>query len=187
MKNSRIVIFITILILALIISFFAVCFIVSSDKIIKSGSTIIAKTTLFTHETEKGENINLSFSKNVDIIGDEMYMINIFFTDEQSSTNYNIKNSKLEFSVNDSVDILMSFYSAGGSEYQIPQINYPEGRKVIQCFSDNGYVHLKLLLSGREAENSDLTVEYDIRGKGFYSFNKFHDFKEKINLSFTDK
>ncbi len=91
MKNSRIVIFITILILALIISFFAVGFIVSSDKIIKSGSTSIAKTTLFTHETEKGENINLSFSKNVDIIGDEMYMINIFFTDEQSSTNYNIK------------------------------------------------------------------------------------------------
>lgn len=173
---------IILLAVVLLISFFTIAFISLSDEIISSEKNLIAKTMLFHHETKKGEEIEIPFSINSKMMGEDLYLINVILNDNNGA-NYNVKNGRFKISLDNSVEIPMMCYSAGGSNYYIPSISYLDDQQTFECSTDNGYLYLNMLLSGEEAENLKVTVNYSIIGKGVYSFNKFYGFEETFGLN----
>lgn len=123
----------------------------------------------------------MPFSCGLNPIGDDTYFIDITFNADQNSSNYSIKNARIVSSINNDVSVLSAFYSDDGPSYNVPSVSYDEAQK-IECFSEKGYVHLRMLLSGSEAKNLNLKVEYDIMGEGLYSLNKFHQTWEEVAL-----
>lgn len=175
-KSAKITLALIILCLTLAVSFFVIGYTVLIDEISDSDKTTIDKTVLFTHNTKKGEKVETSISCTSQPIGDNAYLVDIIFNDGKQNKKYNIKNTRVSLNITEDTDILSAFYSAGGSNYTIPNNAYSRGSdKTVECVSDDGYIHLKLLLSDSDAKSLNLTVEYDITGSNLYSFNKFED------------
>lgn len=175
------IIIITAVILA--ISVFTAIVISSADEIISiEKNSIVSDSVLMTHKTKKGEEITIPISMNTKILGEDLYLIDAFFhrTDNE---NYSAKNARFEVSLDQNAEILMMFYSAGNSSnYVIPNVRYNDDLQTFECSSDDGYIHLRMLVSGEEAKNLKLTVKYSIIGKGIYSFNKFYGFEEAFGF-----
>lgn len=180
-KSVKITVSVIAIIIVLIASVLAVSAFAFKDKIDLSDKTIIGKTILFTHSTEKGEKLEIPISWTSVKISEDTYLVDIIFNEDQNSTNYSVKNARIVSDINSDVNILSAFYSAEGSSYTVPDVGYNDTQRV-ECFSDKGYVHLRMLLSGIEAKNSSFEVEYDIMGNGLYSFNKFHQTWEDLDL-----
>ncbi|HBH96113.1 MAG TPA: hypothetical protein DDX91_10190 [Ruminococcaceae bacterium] len=180
-KNIKPTIIIIALCISLIVAFFAVTYFIFKDKISDSEYNRIDKTFIFTHSTEKGEKIEISFAPNFMTISEDTYLVDIVFNGVQNNNaNYEVKNAKITLNINNNVNILSSFFSADGSSYAVPNISNGDFKK-LECFSDKGYIHIQMLLSGADAKDLKLAVEYGIHGKQLYFFNKFHHTWENIN------
>lgn len=189
-KSVKITLIIAAICVALCVSAFFIVTAAFSDKITGSVQSYVDKTILFKHTTEKGEKLEIPFSCNSSRIGDNTYLLDIFLNDDKISSNYDISNAKVSLNIKNSTDILLGFYSEGGSSYTNPKIAYSDNSKSVECLSDNGYIHLKLLLSDADEmltsefgdDGLSFTVEYDINGKGLYCGNSFHHSWEAVSL-----
>ena len=182
-KAFKITLIIIILAVLLTISAFTIIFISSADEIVSTEkNSIVPNSTLITHETKKGEKIEFPIAVNTKMLGEDLYLIDVLLN-EPNNENYSTKHTRLEINLDISVEILMMFYSAGkGSNYVIPSVSYDDNQQTFECSSNDGYAHLRLLLSGEEAQKLKLNVKYSIIGKGIYSFNKFYGFEETFGL-----
>lgn len=181
-KALKITLIIIIAAVLLIISAFTIIFISSADEIVSTEKNAIANSIQMLHETKKGEKIEFPIAVTKKMLGEDLYLIDVLLN-EPNNENYSTKHTRLEINLDISVEILMMFYSAGnGSNYIIPSVSYNDNQQTFKCSSDDGYAHLKLLLSGEEAKNLKLTVKYSIIGNGIYSFNKFYGFEETLGL-----
>ena len=180
-KSVKITLTIIAIIIALNLSLFAIAAFAFKDNISLSDKSIIDKTILFMHGTEKGEKLEIPFGCSSIPIGEDSYLVDILFNADQKSTNYSIKNARIVSNINNDVSVLSAFYSADGPSYTVPNVSYADTQRV-ECFSDKGYVHLRMLLSGSEVKNLSFGVEYDIMGEGLYSFNKFHQSWEDLEF-----
>lgn len=155
------------------VSFVTISAFAFRDEISDSDKRIIDKTILFMHNTEKGEDLEMSLGCGIVPISEDTYLVNILFNADYKSNNYKTKNVRIVSNVNNHVNILSAFYSADGPTYTVPAIDFSD-KKEIQCFSENGYIELKMLLSGEELDSLSFDVEYDVIGEGLYSNNIFH-------------
>ena len=184
-KAFKITLIIIISAAILAISIFTAIVISSADEIIGTEKDkIIPNSIHMTHKTKKGEEIMVPVSMNTKILGEDLYLIDAFFhrTDNEK---YSAKHARFEVNLDQNAEILMMFYSAGdGSNYVIPSISYNDDNnwQTFKCSSDDGYIHLSMLLSGEEAKNLKLNVKYSIIVKGIYSFNKFYGFEEAFGF-----
>lgn len=182
-KAHKIALLIIILTVVLLISAFTITVICSADEITSSEKKVIDDAILTMHETKKGEKIEFPIAVNAKMIGEDLYLIDVLLN-QTNNKNYSAKDTRLEVNLDTSVEILMMFYSAGkGSNYVIPSVSYDDIQQTFRCSSDDGYVHLRLLLSGEEAEKMMFTLKYSIIGNGIYSFNKFYGFEETFGLN----
>lgn len=188
-KSVKITLIIAAICAALFVCAFFVVSAAFSDKITGSVQSCVDKTILFKHTTDKGEELEIPFSCNSSRIGDNTYLLDIFMNDDQISSNYDISNAKVSLNLKNSTEVILGYYSEGGSSYTNPQIDYSDNSKVVRCLSDSGYIHLRLLLSDADemltsdsGENGlSFTVEYDIKGKGLYFGNSFHHTWEAVS------
>lgn len=155
------------------VSFVTITAFAFKDQISDSDKRIIDKTILFMHNTEKGEKLETSFSCVSDQIAEDTYLVNILFNADHKSNNYNTKNVRIVSNINNHVNVLSAFYSADGPNYTVPNIDYAD-EKEVKCFSEKGYIQLRMLLSGEELDSLSFDVEYDVIGEGLYSNNIFH-------------
>lgn len=151
----------------------------SSDKIAQSDKIVMENTTLYNHVTEKGEEIEIALAVNSRTIGENTYLFEIVLN-SRDSAHYNTKNARLKFKLNDNTDILSLFYSGNGPDYAIPDIEYTDNHKCFECNSDKCYIYVKMLLSGEKAEETSLSLQYDIIGNGTYSFNRFYGLNDDL-------
>ncbi len=163
---------------------FAALFILHSDKITASECHFITDVALLTHETEKGNKFEIPLSANAKKVGENLYLVSIILNDQTGEENYGVEHGKVKISLKDTVEIPMRFYSAGAGIYAAPSISYSDGgMQTLECSSDNGYLEIRLLLSGEEAESLSFDVGYAIIGKGLYSFNKFYGLGDAFALT----
>lgn len=178
------------LIISLVVVFLIFSFIIAffslSDKITNLEKKSVGKSIILRHETEKEDYIDTNISMTSNSIGEYLYLIQVNFDNQSDSGKYNIKNGNFQISMGIDVEALMMFYSAGGSNYFIPNVRYSDEQKILECSSDNGYLCLYLLLSGEEAEDLKFTVNYSIIGNGIYFLNKFYGFSETFTLNDFD-
>lgn len=179
--KRKICISLLLLFLILNITIFAIIKFSSSDKIIQSDKSLIGNTTLYNYITEKGEEIEVVLEANSKTPGEDIYLFEIILNG-RNSTYYNAENASLIFKLPDSTEILSLFCSGNGPDYFIPNIKYADNCKYFECKSDGCYAHVKMLLSGEKAEEVNLTLQYDIIGKGIYSFNKFYGMEDNISF-----
>lgn len=164
---------------------FVILFVSFSDKInVTEKISRDGRTVIFTHETEKGNKLEIPLSARAKEIGEDLYLVNILFCAQTGEKNYCVNHGKIKIALKDSVEIPMMLCHKGASNYDVPNIRYSDdGTKTLECLSDNGYLDINLLLSGEEAENLNFEVGYAVIGKGLYSFNKFYGFGDAFALT----
>ena len=129
-----------------------------------------------THTMSKGETVELSLTKSIKHLSDDVYVCT-FLVNQSENKNYDIKNIKLEFSVDDEADIVSCFYSGGGGIYESPLIFHLEDERKAFCDSDSNYLYCYVTVKNNSDEPLIVPeidrFEYDIEGKFPYTINKF--------------
>ena len=179
--------------LSLVIS--GVITLIFKDKISVSEKIVITNyDVLLNHTTEKGEILEMPFGWGASKIDENTYYVDVFFNDNQKSPNYKIENVRIVTNLNAKVNIYSAFYSRGGSNYAIPNMDFTTkddrnarsfsgvDTKNVQCFSENGYMHIEMVLSGEELDSLSFDISYDVMGQGLYSNNKFHQTWEELEF-----
>lgn len=179
--------------LSLIIS--GVITLIFKDKISVSEKIVITNyDVLLNHTTEKGEKLAIPFGWGASKIDENTYHVTATLNDNRESPNYKIENVRITANLDAKVNIYSAFYGSGNSNYHIPNMDfttedernarsYSGGtQKNIKCFSENGYMHIEMVLSGEELDSLSFDISYDVMGQGLYSNNKFHQTWEEVTL-----
>lgn len=142
----------------------------------------IGQTVLFTHTIEKGENLEIPLSYGSYKIADNTYLVDIVLNNDHENANYRIKNAELVMNLDKKANILTAYCSDEGSNYTLPNVSYADEQKRVRCFSENGYIHFQMLLSGVQSESLSFDLKYAVAGDGLYSFNNFSQTWEGLEL-----
>lgn len=133
----------------------------------------IGQNMIFIHTIDKGDDLEVPLSWNSYKLADDTYFVDIVLNNGHGNPNYRIKNAELVINLDEKINILTSFYSDKGLEYTNPVIDLRDDLKKVKCNSQNGYMHLQMLLSGVQSESLSFDLKYAVAGNGIYSFNKF--------------
>ena len=128
-----------------------------------------------THTMSKGENVKVSLTGSIKHLSDDVYVCT-FLVNQSENKNYDIKNIKLEFSVDEDAEIVSCFHSGGKGIYTNSFIFYSE-RQGAGCYSDSNYLYCYVTVKNNSDEPLIVPeidrFEYDIEGKFPYTINKF--------------
>lgn len=194
-KGVKIPLIVLAIVVALSLIISGVITLIFKDKISVSEKIVITNyDVLLNHTTEKGEKLAIPFGWGACKIDENTYHVTATLNDNRESPNYKIENVRITANLDAKVNIYSAFYGSGNSNYHIPNMDfttedernarsYSGGtQKNVKCFSENGYMHIEMVLSGEELDSLSFDISYDVMGQGLYSNNKFHQTWEDMEF-----
>ena len=188
-KSIKISVIVLAAVIALSLVISGVVTLIFKDKISVSTKNIITDfDILLNHTTEKGETLEIPFGCTATKIDENTYHVEVLLNDNRNSPNYKIENVRITANLDPDIYVHSAFYSGGDSNYHVPNMDFTNKNdrharsssehryadtKNLQCFSENGYMHIEMVLSGEELEDLSFDISYDVIGQGLYSNNKF--------------
>ena len=195
-KSIKISLIVLAAVIALSLVISGVVSLIFKDKISVSTKNIITDfDILLNHTTEKGETLEIPFGWDASKIDENTYHVTATLNNNRESPNYKIENVRITANLDANVNIYSAFYGSGNSNYHIPNMDfttedernarsYSGGtQKNVKCFSENGYMHIEMVLSGEELNSLSFDISYDVMGQGLYSNNKFHYAWEEMEFA----
>ena len=138
----------------------------------------IETVRLITHTIDEKDNINVSVSYTTEKIYDNVYLLSIIVTkengadsvDAKTTSEYEINNMSMTFNLDRDFVVCKSYVGEG--------CHLSQDENNIVVITESEYISLDLIIIGSVFDEYNITVEYDIIGKGLNHLNRF----ENINL-----
>lgn len=171
-----------IIVCVLIVVVISIQFLTVAKDIDTSVSTIDT-THIISHTIDNDDKINLSVSYMVEEISDDVYHVTVWALRDNSSDNpkikasskYSLENMSLTFDVNESENVA---FSAADNDCTLTQ-----NAENVCVFSETEYISFDLIIAGNIAQEHNLTMKYDIVGKGLNRLSRFENIEVSLTLS----